>query len=122
MSSQPQHWTVVYYEDAHGKRPAQEFILSLNAVARAAVFHDVSQLEMFGLLVGAPTVRPIEGVRKLWELRVKTSDGAVRLFYVARTNRRFVILHGFIKRTAKTPTKELNIAIKRLNEVLAEEK
>lgn len=111
----------MYYQDAQGRRPAQEFLLSLSATARAAVFHDINQLEEFGLLIGAPTVRPIEGIRKLWELRVKTADGAVRLFYVARTERRFVILHGFIKKTAKTPQKELNLARKRLREVLAEE-
>lgn len=111
----------MYYQDAQGRRPAQEFLLSLSATARAAAFHDINQLEEFGLLIGAPTVRPIEGIRKLWELRVKTADGAVRLFYVARTERRFVILHGFIKKTAKTPQKELNLARKRLREVLAEE-
>ncbi|MDL1898301.1 type II toxin-antitoxin system RelE/ParE family toxin [Anaerolineae bacterium CFX7] len=121
MASSPQRWSVVYYQDAQGRRPAQEFLLSLSATARAAVFHDINQLEEFGLLIGAPTVRPIEGIRKLWELRVKTADGAVRLFYVARTERRFVILHGFIKKTAKTPQKELNLARKRLREVLAEE-
>ena len=121
MSAQPQHWTVVYYQDTQGKCPAQEFILNLSSSARAAVFHDINQLEEFGLLVGFPTVRPVEGVRKLWELRVKTFDGAVRLFYVARTGRRFVILHGFMKKTAKAPEKELNIAVKRLREVLNEE-
>lgn len=114
-------WQVVYYRDRNGRYPVAEFLASLSLGARAAVLRDFEVMEEFGLAVGFPSVRPVTGVRKLWELRVKTTDGAVRVFYVAQTGRRFVMLHGFIKKTAKTPPRELELAVKRLREVLSEE-
>ena len=68
-----------------------------------------------------PTVRPITSVRKLWELRTKTKDGATRIFYVAHTGRRFIMLHAFFKKSAKTPKNEIEIASKRLQDVLEKE-
>ncbi len=112
-------WTVIYYRDKHGRHPVQDFLRSLTSNARAAVMRDFSLLEEFGLAVGFPAVRPVKGVRKLWELRAKTADGAIRIFYVAQSGRRFMMLHGFIKKTAKSPPRELDIAIKRLREVVS---
>jgi phage-related protein len=66
-------------------------------------------------------VKPIKGVRKLWELRTKTKDEAIRIFYVAVTGKRFVLLHGFVKKTDKAPKTELEIAVKRLQDVLEQE-
>jgi phage-related protein len=117
----PFPWRVVYYQDHAGRSPVIEFIKRLSEPARAAVLRDVDLLKEFGLALGAPMVKPIAGVRKLWELRVKTKDGAVRIFYVAISGRRFVMLHGFMKKTDKTPKPELEIARKRLEAVLAEE-
>ncbi len=114
-------WKIVFYQDKNGKRPAQEFLDGLNKTARAAVLRDLNLLKEFGVKLGFPTVRSIASVRKLWELRVKTNDGAVRVFYAALTGRRFILLHGFIKKTDKTPKAELELAAKRLQEVLARE-
>ncbi len=114
-------WKVILYRDKDGKYPVQEFLGGLGKVARATVLRDVGLLRQFGLTVGSPMVKPISGVRKLWELRSKTADGAVRIFYVAITGKRFVLLHGFIKKTQKTPPSELAVARKRLAEVLEQE-
>ncbi len=122
MTESAQHpWSIVYYQEANGLYPAAEFVLGLSEAASATLQRDFDLLEEFGLAVGFPTVRPVASVRKLWELRTKTADGAVRLFYVAYTGRQFVILHGFIKKTAKTPKRELKTAIKRLRDLLAQE-
>ena len=75
-------------------------------------------LEEFGLTVTAPHVRPIKGSWKLWELRVRVQQGAIRLFYFAHTGRRFVILHGFVKKSGKTPRRDIETAVRRMQDVL----
>ena len=54
----------------------------------------------------------------LFEIRAKAEEGIGRAFYCTLVGRRIVILHGFIKKTDKTPQRELVIARKQLREVL----
>lgn len=100
-------WTVEYYCNAKGRYPAVEFIKSLSRREQAVLLRVVDLLEHFGLTLKYPYVRQIE--RGLWELRA----GAGRLFYFAHTGRRFIILHGYRKKSQKAPTGEINIAKRR---------
>jgi phage-related protein len=54
---------------------------------------------------------------KLWELRVIGRDGISRAIYVTASGRRVVILRAFVKKTQKTPPRELEIARQRAKEV-----
>ncbi|WP_081065932.1 type II toxin-antitoxin system RelE/ParE family toxin [Burkholderia diffusa] len=51
------------------------------------------------------------------EMRLKGAEGIARVFYCAIVDRRIVMLHCFVKKTQKTPRKELKIARQRLKEV-----
>jgi phage-related protein len=62
--------------------------------------------------VNEPYVKHLEG--KLWEMRMKGRDGIARAIYVAVTGKKVVVLRAFIKKTQKTPTRELEIARERL--------
>ncbi|MFN9211766.1 MAG: type II toxin-antitoxin system RelE/ParE family toxin, partial [Betaproteobacteria bacterium] len=53
----------------------------------------------------------------LFALRVKGAEGIARVFFCARVGRRIVMLHVFVKKTQKTPRRELDIARKRLKEI-----
>ncbi|KVQ69011.1 hypothetical protein WT23_06530 [Burkholderia territorii] len=53
----------------------------------------------------------------LYEMRLKGAEGIARVFYCAIVERRIVMLHCFVKKTQKTPRKELQIARQRLKEV-----
>lgn len=53
----------------------------------------------------------------LCELRVKSKEGIARVFYCTKVGKRIIMLHAFIKKTPKTPTKELRKAQQRLSEV-----
>jgi phage-related protein len=117
--SQKGGWEVVFYETPNGRLPVREFFDSLPKQDRAAVLRNLALLQEFGLDVGFPTVRPVSGHRKLWELRVRATSGAIRVFYVAQTGRRFVLLHGIVKKKGKTPKRELNTADQRKNDVLS---
>jgi phage-related protein len=117
-SEKTQRWQVVYYQDRRGRRPVREFLDSLGATDLAAVMRGFALLEEFGLAVGAPHVRSMGGYKKLWELRVRAQRGAIRLFYFAHTGRRFVILHGFVKKSGKTPRREIETAVRRMQDLL----
>lgn len=62
-----------------------------------------------------PYVKHLEG--KLWEMRLKGRDGIARSLYVTATGRRVVVVHSFIKKTQKTPRREIEIALKRAKDV-----
>jgi phage-related protein len=54
---------------------------------------------------------------KLWEMRVSGRDGISRAIYMTATGRRVVILRAFVKKTQKTPPRELEIARQRAWEI-----
>jgi phage-related protein len=54
---------------------------------------------------------------KLWELRISGRDGIARAIYVTATGRRVVIVRAFVKKTQRTPLRELEIARQRAKEV-----
>jgi phage-related protein len=54
---------------------------------------------------------------KLWELRITGRDGISRAIYVTATGRRMVILRVFVKKTQKTPLREIDLARERAKEV-----
>jgi len=53
----------------------------------------------------------------LFELRLKAAEGIARVFYCTVVERRIVMLHQFIKKSGKTPPRELDTARKRMKEV-----
>jgi phage-related protein len=105
-------WQIHFYEDHRGKSPVLDFINGLAPMDRARVNNGLRLLEEFGIDLGMPHARRIEG--RLWELR----PGGNRLFYFLYTERRFVILHGFRKQSMKTPEKEIATALRRMKEIL----
>ena len=60
-------------------------------------------------------VKPLGG--KLWELRITGKDGIARAIYVTATGQRVVIVRVFVKKTQKTPQRELELARQRAKEV-----
>ena len=73
-------------------------------------------MEMYGPDLGMPHTRAMgDG---LFELRLKAGEGIARIFYCTRVGRRIVMLHQFIKKTDKTPAKELLLARTRMKELV----
>ena len=62
-----------------------------------------------------PHVKHLEG--KLWEMRMKGRDGISRAIYVTASGKRAVVVRVFIKKTQKTPRKELELARERAKRV-----
>jgi len=112
MTSARSKWSVEFYTDRRGKSDIGEFINRLPVRDRAKVRNALRLLREFGVLLKLPHARHIK--RELWELRA----GAIRLLYFAHTRRRFIILHGFRKKTRRTPRWEIAIAERRMAELL----
>ena len=82
----------------------------------AVTLHIIDLIETNGLeKTGMPYVRHLEG--KLWEIRAKGKDGIARSLYVTASGKRIVIVRCFVKKSQKTPDKELKIARQRAKEV-----
>ena len=103
-------WRVVFYSAV-----LQEQLLQLPAGFVARFLRYAERMELYGPDLGMPHTRAMGG--GLFELRLKAADGIARVFYCTLVGRRIVMLHQFIKKSEKTPRKELEIARKRMKEV-----
>jgi phage-related protein len=74
---------------------------------------------VFGPNLGMPHTRAMG--EKLFEIRLKSKGGISRVFYCTKIRERIIMLHMFIKKSEKTPEKELRVARDRLKEVLRNE-
>jgi phage-related protein len=72
-------------------------------------------MEIYGPDLGMPHTRAMG--QGLFELRLKAAEGVARVFYCTIVDRQIVMLHQFVKKTEKTPAKELAIARRRMKEL-----
>jgi phage-related protein len=87
----------------------------LPADMRARLIRISELIESVGLPnVKEPHVRHIRG--PLWEIRLKGKAGIARALYITAREQRVVILRAFIKKTEKTPTSEIDLALQRAKE------
>ena len=77
-------------------------------------------MEDFGPDLGMPHTRYMG--KGLIGMRLKAVEGIARVFYIKLVKQEIVILHSIIKKTDKTPSRDLEIAYKRLDEVKRNEK
>jgi phage-related protein len=105
-------WTI---ETLNGVVDAELEALPADMLAR---FRHISKLiEEFGLgRVREPHVKHLRG--SLWEMRLTGKDGISRALYVTAVGRRVVVVRVFIKKTQKTPSREIELALKRAKEIL----
>jgi phage-related protein len=109
--SEPTQWRVEVYERRDGSSPVIEFIEKQSVHNQAKIFAEFDDLAEFGLMPRGNKLKQLEG--KLWELRFRGEDLQFRFIYFVQAGRKIVILHGFRKKTPKTPKRELEIAVRR---------
>lgn len=112
-------WTVEFYQFPNGNSPVLDWFNEQEAKVQAKLARIFELLEEQGTTVGKPYVAPLED--KLYEIRVEQDTNIYRTIYFAYTGRRFILLHGFQKKTRKTPKKELTIAKQRMKAFLLAE-
>ena len=109
MSSRLPVLRIRFFRTAEGREPVREWLKNLPADERKAIGDDLRTMQ-FGWPLGMPLVRNLES--GIWEVRTRLPNRIARtLFTIARSE--IVVLHGFIKKTQKTPVQELELARRR---------
>lgn len=109
---------IYFYRDKSGKEPVLEYLKELlsqngkDSRIKAAKIQDyINILSEHGTKIGEPYIKHIDG--EIWELRPLRD----RIFFVAWVNNSFVLLHHFMKKTQKPPSKEIEKAKRELNDL-----
>ncbi len=104
--------------DFHSK--ALEFIRTRSVFIRRQVGEALRDLQK-GINLGMPLSKPMTTVAPgVHELRIRGEDSTVRIFYYLRKSDAIIVFHAFEKKSQKTPSREINLARRRLKEVLSE--
>ena len=103
-------WSIHYHTEA-----VETFVSELPSGLLARYLRLAELMLEFGANLGMPHTQAMSD--GLFELRVKGHEGIARVFYCTLAGQRIILLHGFIKKSQKTPLKELKLARKLLAEV-----
>lgn len=107
---------VNFYESSSGRSPVEDFIEKLQKADKARFAEVIVGLSELGLEYTRVQFKPLRG--KLWEIKFSAPGGGYRMAYVILKVQEMVILHAFKKSTQKTPLRDLELAEKRMKEVL----
>ena len=103
-------YSIIYYS-----QEVQEDILSLPITLQARYIVLTDRMLEYGPNLGLPHTDAFGG--GLFELRLKGAEGIVRVFFCTMVRQEIVMLHSFVKKTQKTPDKELKLAKQRMREI-----
>jgi phage-related protein len=106
-------WEIVYYSV-----DLQNAILAFPVGIQARYIHLTERMQIFGPDLGMPHTRALG--KGLFELRMKSKEGIGRVFFGTLPGRQIIMLHALVKKSQKTPAKELKLARTRLIEVQAD--
>lgn len=109
---------VSFYVSASGRRPVEEFIQSLPKPDQARFADVYNGIKEFGLHCPRVTFRQLRG--KLWEVKFSAKNGGYRICYVMMDQGDMTWLHAFKKATQRTPLHDLELAERRMKEVLCD--
>jgi phage-related protein len=103
----------VFFKTDQGNEPVREWLLSLPKSERKIIGDGVLKVQ-YCWPIGKPLVGHLES--GLWEVRSAVGDRIARVIFCVE-RRVMVLLHGFIKKTQKTPRREIDLAIRRMNQL-----
>jgi phage-related protein len=103
-------WHITFYNEK-----VEQETLNFPPGILANFLHIAEMIEEFGPALGKPYTASMGG--GLFKIRSKGKEGIGRSFYCMVRDKEIIILHSFIKKSQKTPKKELNLAKKRMKEV-----
>ena len=104
---------VVFYKTESGNEPVRDWLQGLSREDRKSIGEDIKTAQ-YGWPLGMPLIRKLE--RGLWEVRSNISTGIARVFFTVQEGL-MILLHGFVKKSQKTPPNELDTARRRLSNV-----
>ncbi len=102
--------TVRFFRSDAGNEPVRDWLLEMSAPDRKTIGTDIKTVQ-FGWPLGMPLVRKMSA--DLWEVRSRLDHRIARVLFTT-VGQEMVLLHGFIKKSAKTPVDDLDVAKARL--------
>lgn len=102
--------SVRFFATDISSEPVREWLKELSAQDRKTIGEDIKTVQ-FGWPLGMPLVDHLEG--DIWEVRIKLDNRIARVLFVI-DKQTMILLHGFIKKSQKTPKPELDLAKQRL--------
>jgi phage-related protein len=103
-----------FYRLPSGREPVREWLKSLDPADRKIIGEDIKDVE-FSWPIGMPLVRPLGG--GLWEVRSEITQGRIARVVFCIAGQHMVLLHGFVKKTQKTPDADLDLARRRKKDI-----
>ena len=107
-------WKIEFYNNKVEKE-----IYDFPVKIQAKLIDIMDMMIKLGPNLGTPYTKLVKS--GLFEIRAKAKEGIGRSFFCYKKGKVIIILHSFIKKTQKTPKKELDIALKRMKEVQNEQ-
>ena len=104
-------WTVTFYNEK-----VENQTLALPAGILANLLHIIELVQEFGPLIGRPHTAPLG--KGSFEIRAKGPEGISRSLFCTIKGQELVILHTFVKKTQKIPKRHMDLARKRMREVI----
>ena len=105
-----QRFEVEYLEKEDGTYPAEEFILSQDVKMRAKLFRLLELLEEKGNTLREPYSKSLDD--GIFEIRAKQGSNITRVLYFFYIGNKIILTNGFIKKSQKTPSSEIDLAKK----------
>lgn len=103
-------FSIEFYTKENGKKPAKEFLLSVDKKMRAKLSGILNLMEEYGNQIGEPYSKHLED--GIFEVRGKTGNDISRVLYFFYFEGRIILTNGFVKKTQKTPRQEIELAKK----------
>src|SRR3990167_6875921 len=100
---------VYLYQEESGKSPVRMWLQKLSQDDRKIIGRDIKKIQI-SWPVNNLLVKPLGN--KMWEIRIKLDNRIARIIFVFHEGK-IILLHGFIKKTEKTPLQEIDLAKKR---------
>ncbi len=106
--------TARFYCNIRGKEPVREWLKTFSKEDKKIIGIDIQTVE-FGWPIGMPVCKPLG--KGLYEVRSSLQSSLIARVIFCMMRDEMILLHGFIKKSQKTPSKEINIAKNRLQEI-----
>jgi phage-related protein len=114
MRSGAKKLSAAFFRTASGAEPVRDWLKDLSAEDRQTLGYDIGLVE-FGWPIGMPLCRALGN--GLWEIRSSLGSRRIARVIFCVVHDRMVLLHGFIRKSQKTPKADLDLARNRLKEV-----
>ncbi len=107
------HLEVRFFKTETSAEPARDWLISLPKGERKLIGEDIKTVQ-YGWPIGMPLAKKL--CKGIWEIRTNLENKISRVLFTLSGDQIF-LLHGFIKKTEKTPKDDLNLAIKRMKQL-----